>query len=581
MSTSNSSIQWPHVPGDKRPFFGPDLVLQPPTPWADPWEQNDTNSRKRRRDEDEQAITPPQIEPEPVFKHPHLTYASYLAEQSQLARKIRVTPTLLANQNSQHFRISEIGDHFTLWLSENLRWLWEEYVVRGVHWRRAKDTVSTKGGAGHCKHIDAAQRVKLIWLKQDAQRRALPESDNDEDGDNDDYPSESGGNSHNGSFNPHDDSGNGSSNDSDSNHYNAPPAQMPVPQVLPPHLIPRAVPRPGRSTRRSTGPPGERPVGRPSTYLGEPTQTSNAFAGAIRKGRFPMSSAQSSTSTSTHIVGKHSGSNPTQIAVQEVPVGQPAPSAPSAQPVDGYSASSSQTATGPTASETPAIETARPVIGVETSSDAGSETGSESSINEPDPEPSSWRNVFGNPGLWLNPRPAQNTGLGNSMLAKKKPTTSTAQSNPADTPTTRVAEDGANGIGEFLPVRMETTQAAKTAAWTGSTHPPQTEPPQTEPRRSARLEQLQQARTEASQPAAQTDPSQPPTQTEAMRPTESQQPLSAQLQSPSNQQNAIVPQPLPGYFPCPRCTYHNAVTDTWCTSCGALFSNFTGIAGPA
>ncbi|KAH3964513.1 hypothetical protein HBI25_187650 [Parastagonospora nodorum] len=576
MSTSNSSIQWPHVPGDKRPFFGPDLVLQAPTPWADPWEQTDTNSRKRRRDEDEQAATPPQIEPEPLFKHPHFTYASYLAEQSHLARKVRVTPALLASQNSQHFRISETGDHFTSWLSENLYWLWEEYVVRGVHWRRARETVSSKEVARHCKHVDAAQRVKLIWLKQDAQRRALPENNNDDDDDNDDDPSDSGGNSHNESFNPHDDSGNDSSNDSGSNHYNAPPAQMPVPQVLPPHLISRAVPRPARSTRRSTGPPGERPVGQPSTYLGEPTQTSNAFAGSIRKGRFPTSPAQSSTSTSTHIVGKHSGSNPAQIAVQEVPVGQPAPSAPSAQPVQGYGASSSQPATVPTALETRAIETARPVIGVETSSDAGSETGSESSINEPDPEPSSWRNVFGNPGLWLNPSHAQSTGLGNSMLAKKKPTTSTAQSHPADTPTTRVAEDGANGTGEFLPVRTETTQAAQTAAWTGST-----QPPQTEPRRSARVEQLQQARTEASQPAAQTDPSQPPTQTEATRPTESQQSLSAQLQSPSNQQNAIVPQPLPGYFPCPRCTYHNAVTDTWCTSCGALFSNFTGIAGPA
>ncbi|KAH5586714.1 hypothetical protein HBI24_078600 [Parastagonospora nodorum] len=578
MSTSNSSIQWPHVPGDKRPFFGPDLVLQAPTPWADPWEQTDTNSRKRRRDEDEQAANSPQIEPEPepVFKHPHLTYASYLAEQCHLARKVRVTPILLANQNSQHFRISEIGNHFPSRLSENLHWLWEEYVVGRVHWRRAKDTVTTEKGTRHCKHIDAAQRVKLIWLKQDAQRRALPENDNDDDDDNDDDPSGSGGNGRNGSFNPHNDSGNDNSSGSDSDHYNPSPAQMPVPQVLPPHLLPTAVSRPARSTRRATGLPGERPVGRPSTYLGEPTQTSNAFAGAIRKGRFPTSPAQSSTSTSTHIVGKHSGSNPAQIAVQEVPVGQPAPSAPSAQPVQGYSASSSQPATVPTASETRAIETARPVIGVETSSDAGSETGSESSINEPDLELSSWRNVFGNPGLWLNPSHAQNTGLGNSMLAKQKPTTSTAQSNPADTPTTRVAEDGANGTGEFLPVRTETTQAAQTAAWTGST-----QPPQTEPRRSARLEQLQQARTEASQPAAQTDPSQPPTQTETTRPTESQQPLSAQLQSPSNQQNAIVPQPLPGYFPCPRCTYHNAVTDTWCTSCGALFSNFTGITGPA
>jgi hypothetical protein len=104
MSISNSSIQWPHVLGDKRPFFSPDLALQPPTPWAGPWGQTDTNSRKRRHDEDEQAAAPPQIEPEAVFKHPHLTYASYLAEQSHLARKVRVTPALLANQNSQHFR---------------------------------------------------------------------------------------------------------------------------------------------------------------------------------------------------------------------------------------------------------------------------------------------------------------------------------------------------------------------------------------------------------------------------------------------------------------------------------------------
>jgi hypothetical protein len=263
-----------------------------------------------------------------------------------------------------------------------------------------------------------------MWLEEytgDAQRRALPENDNDDDDDNNDDPPESGGNSHNGSFNPHDDSGNDSSNDSDSNHYNPPPAQMPVPQVLPPHLTPRAVPRPARSTRRWTGLPGERPVGRPSTYLGEPTHMSNAFAGAIRKGRFPTSPAQSSASTSTHIVGEHPGSTPAQIAVQGVPLGQPAPSVSSAQPVEGYSASSSQPAKVPTPSETPAIETARPVTGVETSSDAGSETGSESSMNEPDPEPSSWRNVFGNPGLWLNPRPVQNTGLGNSILAKKKP----------------------------------------------------------------------------------------------------------------------------------------------------------------
>jgi hypothetical protein len=85
---------------------------------AEPWIYADRQTRKHRRSE----VNSSNDElPKPNFSQNHTTYASYLAEQSHLARKVCVTPYLLVNQTSQRFHVSDIGDQIVDWAVERLK----------------------------------------------------------------------------------------------------------------------------------------------------------------------------------------------------------------------------------------------------------------------------------------------------------------------------------------------------------------------------------------------------------------------------------------------------------------------------
>jgi hypothetical protein len=119
---SRTSIsQWPYLPTDSRPlFYKPHSNTQKP-PVRKPRVYADRQARKRRRSEansgDNKASGPESSE---SFQQ-YFTNASYLASQTHLARKVRITPALLVNQNLQRFRISDIGDPIVDWASERLR----------------------------------------------------------------------------------------------------------------------------------------------------------------------------------------------------------------------------------------------------------------------------------------------------------------------------------------------------------------------------------------------------------------------------------------------------------------------------
>jgi hypothetical protein len=164
MSESNN-VQWPFVPTDARPlFFNPEPNSQKAPVYTEPWTYADHQTRKRRHSEVNSRTNKP---PHPTFPQNHSTYASYLAEQSHLARKVRVTPYLLVNQNSQRFRVSDIGDHVVDWAVERLKpaakylalpW---HYLIDVRHERLARKD----GGEARCRHINEQERMKLRGFK--------------------------------------------------------------------------------------------------------------------------------------------------------------------------------------------------------------------------------------------------------------------------------------------------------------------------------------------------------------------------------------------------------------------------------
>jgi hypothetical protein len=203
MSIPNDA-QWPFVPTDGRPiFFNPEPGTQQTPAYTG------RQARKRRHSETSSSNNQP---PDPAFPQNHSTYASYLAEQTHLARKVRVTPSLLVNQNSQRFRISDIRDHIVEWARERLKpaaWCVALPLNYLQSLRRLKLALNRKEER-FCQHISEKERTKLSQLRnvgrilerlekimEEYDRRRRPtydrhESDSDEDSEIRDAPTRPG-----------------------------------------------------------------------------------------------------------------------------------------------------------------------------------------------------------------------------------------------------------------------------------------------------------------------------------------------------------------------------------------------------
>jgi hypothetical protein len=158
MSIPNNA-QWPFVPTDGRPMF---LNPEPGTQQTPAY--TGRQARKRRHSETSSSNDQP---PESAFPQNHSTYASYLAEQAHLARKVRVTPSLLVDQKSQRFRISDIGDHIVEWAGESLysaAWCvalpWN-YLQSLRHLKLALSSEEWRV----CRHISEKERTMLSQLR--------------------------------------------------------------------------------------------------------------------------------------------------------------------------------------------------------------------------------------------------------------------------------------------------------------------------------------------------------------------------------------------------------------------------------
>jgi hypothetical protein len=190
--SESKNIQWPFVPTDARPlFFNPEPNSQKAPVYTEPWTYTDHQTRKRRHSEVNSRTDEP---PHPTFPQNHSTYASYLAEQSHLARKVRVTPYLLVNQNSQRSRVSEIGDHIVDWALERLKPA-AKYLA--LPWQclidvRHERLARKDEGEARCRHINERERVELRTfrnvvmfiervegLMKEYQRRRVPRNDDE------------------------------------------------------------------------------------------------------------------------------------------------------------------------------------------------------------------------------------------------------------------------------------------------------------------------------------------------------------------------------------------------------------------
>jgi hypothetical protein len=190
--SESKNVQWPFVPADARPlFFKPEPNSQKAPVYTEPWIYADHRTRKRRHREVNSSIDEP---PQPTLPQNHTTYASYLAEQSHLARKVRVTPYLLVNQNSQRFRVLDIGDHIVDWAVERLKPA-AKYIALPWHCLidvRHERLARKDGGERRCRHIDEQERMKLRGFKnvdmliermeefmEEYQRRRIPRDDDE------------------------------------------------------------------------------------------------------------------------------------------------------------------------------------------------------------------------------------------------------------------------------------------------------------------------------------------------------------------------------------------------------------------
>jgi hypothetical protein len=151
-------------------FYKPHPNTQKPPTRSEPWVYVDRQTRKRRRSEpyngDHKAP-----EPEPFeSSQQHSTYAAYLTSQAQahLVRKVRITSTLLVNRNSQHFRISDMGDPIVDWTSERLKplasylalpWNCLEFLIWIKHITLALQSREEM----LCRHINEPERVAVRW----------------------------------------------------------------------------------------------------------------------------------------------------------------------------------------------------------------------------------------------------------------------------------------------------------------------------------------------------------------------------------------------------------------------------------
>jgi hypothetical protein len=153
MSIPNN-VQWPFVPTDNSPiFFNPEPGTQNPPAYIGPWVYADRQTRKRRHSE---TYSVEDIPPRAKSHQNLSTYASYLTEQAHLARKVRVTLSLLVNQNSQRFRISDIGDHIIGYLA--LPW----HCLQ--RWRH-KWFAAESRGERICRHVKEKDRMGLRRIR--------------------------------------------------------------------------------------------------------------------------------------------------------------------------------------------------------------------------------------------------------------------------------------------------------------------------------------------------------------------------------------------------------------------------------
>jgi hypothetical protein len=164
MPTPNNS-QWPFMPTDARPLFSnPEPGSEKPPAYTGHWIYADQQARKRRHSETSSINYIPL---QPTSSQKQTTYASYLAEQAHLARKVRVTPSLLVNQNSQRFCISDIGDHIVDWAAERLKPA-ARYLALPCHylqcWRHQWLALESRG-ARICRHINEKDRAGLRRIR--------------------------------------------------------------------------------------------------------------------------------------------------------------------------------------------------------------------------------------------------------------------------------------------------------------------------------------------------------------------------------------------------------------------------------
>jgi hypothetical protein len=176
--SESKNVQWPFVPTDARPlFFNPEPNSQKAPVFTEPWTYADRQTRKRRHSEVNSRTDEP---PHPTFPQNYSTYASYLAEQSHLARKVCVTPYLLVNQNSHRFRVSDIGDHIVDWAVERLKPA-AKYLALPWHCLidvRHERLARKDGGERRCWHINKEER-RVERFMEKYQRRRMPRNDDE------------------------------------------------------------------------------------------------------------------------------------------------------------------------------------------------------------------------------------------------------------------------------------------------------------------------------------------------------------------------------------------------------------------
>jgi hypothetical protein len=146
-------MKGPLIPSERRTLFlQPSTSELKPKPLTGPSEYTDSESRKRHCSRGEVVYMPPS----PTSRHPRVNNTSYSAGQAHLAHKVRVTPILLANQNSARFRVSEIGDPMVNWAFGRLRSIFDLSITEH-HCNLAR----TAEQEDFYKH-DVEQKRKLI-----------------------------------------------------------------------------------------------------------------------------------------------------------------------------------------------------------------------------------------------------------------------------------------------------------------------------------------------------------------------------------------------------------------------------------